>query len=202
MKWICLECLQEMEATPIEVKETVEVKGKEVPIKAQKAYCPICGAELVNDEVTEYNLNLSYKEYRKQENLLSPEEIKAIRQKYSLTQVGFAKILGLGDKTIARYETGAIQDVAYNSLILLCKNPENFNRLWNNRKNLLSNAEQAKCEKALENLLKPKIHLKKMKGNAIVFSGKATYSMDSFFNYKTNSTCDNWNLGRRRLANS
>lgn len=60
---------------------------------------------------------------------MQPEEIKAIREKYALTQTAFAKILGLGEKTIARYETGSLQDMAQNNLIELARLPEAFRYL-------------------------------------------------------------------------
>lgn len=63
-----------------------------------------------------------------------PEEIKQIRQQYGITQVDFSRVLGFGDKTIARYENGALQDTAPNNLILLMKNEKNFIELWEKRK--------------------------------------------------------------------
>ena len=71
-----------------------------------------------------------YNEYRKLNSLLLPEEIKSIREKYGVTQVEFAQILGLGDKTITRYENGSLQDTAQNNLIkIVGRNPEEFLKL-------------------------------------------------------------------------
>lgn len=78
-----------------------------------------------------------------------PEEIKQIRLQYGITQVGFSKILGFGDKTIARYENGALQDTAPNNLILLMKDEKNFIKLWNARKNLLDPKDIQNVEKTL-----------------------------------------------------
>ena len=43
---------------------------------------------------------------------LQPEEIEKIRKQYGLSQKNFARLLGWGDITIHRYESGAIQDDA------------------------------------------------------------------------------------------
>lgn len=71
-----------------------------------------------------------YNEYRKLNSFLLPEEIKSIREKYGVTQVEFAQILGLGNKTITRYENGSLQNVAHNNLIKIVeRNPEEFLKL-------------------------------------------------------------------------
>ncbi len=64
--------------------------------------------------------------YRKEHKLLSPEEIKEIREQYGLSQRGLARVLAWGDKTIHRYEKGAVQDKAHNGLLLLMKDPQNM----------------------------------------------------------------------------
>lgn len=78
-----------------------------------------------------------------------PEEIKQIRQQYGITQVGFSRVLGFGDKTIARYENGALQDTAPNNLILLMKNEKNFIELWEKRKDLLDPKDVQNVERTL-----------------------------------------------------
>ena len=75
------------------------------------------------------NLVKAFRIYREKHNLLQPEEIKNIREKYGLTQMAFAQILGLGDKTIARYEAGSIQDAAPNTLISLSRYPNVFKEM-------------------------------------------------------------------------
>ena len=122
--WICVECSKKFDIVPVFEPEEYEVKGKKVVIKAEKAKCPCCGEPLVNNAADSRNFEKAYREYRKEENLLMPEEIKQIRQQYGITQVDFSRVLGFGDKTIARYENGALQDTAPNNLILLMQNVE------------------------------------------------------------------------------
>ena len=139
--WICIDCSKKFDIAPVFEPEEYEIKGKKIVIKAEKANCPCCGEPLVNNAADSRNFEKVYRAYRKEENLLMPEEIKQIRLQYGITQVGFSKILGFGDKTIARYENGALQDTAPNNLILLMKDEKNFIKLWNARKNLLDPKE-------------------------------------------------------------
>ena len=37
---------------------------------------------------------------------LTAQDIKRIRRKYGLTQQGFARLLGLGEASVVRYENG------------------------------------------------------------------------------------------------
>ena len=49
---------------------------------------------------------------------LTPEEIKSIRSMYGLSQRSFALLLGLGEATIARYETGATEPSKANAKLI------------------------------------------------------------------------------------
>lgn len=61
--------------------------------------------------------------------LLQPEEIRSIRSMYGMSQETFARVLGMGTKTIARYENGSLQDEAQNNLIFLMRNKKNMVKL-------------------------------------------------------------------------
>ncbi len=89
-------------------------------------------------EYDDDNLRKAYAKYRSLHGLLQPEEIKAIREQYGVSQVAFARIIGVDDKAIARYEKGSLQDEAINNLIMLVRDPENFVRLLKKNKNLIT----------------------------------------------------------------
>ncbi|HEX3038163.1 MAG TPA: type II TA system antitoxin MqsA family protein [Oscillospiraceae bacterium] len=154
MSKVCPECLNEAETEIKEKNEQYVVKGQEFIIKAKIKCCKTCGAELWDDELDSNNLLTAYNLYRETNGLLFPEEIKSIRLKYGLTQSSFAKILGFGEKTITRYENGALQDMAQNNLILLMQNTANFLELWNRNKNVLQSTEIKKVEKLLNSVCK------------------------------------------------
>lgn len=111
--------------------ETIKVKDVPITITARGSFCNECHHQLFDRDLDNEALLTAYREYRNEKNLLQPEEIKQIRTKYGLTQVAFAKLLGFGEKTIARYEGGSLQDEAPNSLIYLMGKPTNMLEMLN-----------------------------------------------------------------------
>ena len=140
--YFCYECNTTTNTKIIEKEQTLNVKGKDITLPVQVRVCAICGEEILDEELDSKTLDMFYKQYRILENLLSPEEIKSIRQKYNLSQASFSKFLGFGEKTITRYENGAIQDVCHDNLIRLMDSIETFVLLWQERKDCLSVKEQ------------------------------------------------------------
>lgn len=63
--------------------------------------------------------------YRKKYNYVSPNDIKALRQKWNLTQKQLANIIGWSPSTIALYEVGEIPTKSNNRLLkVLIKDPQ------------------------------------------------------------------------------
>jgi len=59
-------------------------------------------------------------ESRRRQGLLAPEEIRAIRERAGLSQTDIASLLGVGDKSYTRWETGkSIQNKSNDNLIRL-----------------------------------------------------------------------------------
>ena len=67
------------------------------------------------------NLINARNSYRIDHGLLTSYEIVAIRESYGLSQVDLARLLGWGEATISRYESKAIQDEAYDTMLRLIK---------------------------------------------------------------------------------
>ena len=147
MKFFCTVCKEDQEFEIRKERETYPVKNDPITIDADVTYCSVCGEQIWNQELDDANLKTAFRTYREKHRLLQPEEIKRIREKYNLTQVVFAQILGLGEKTIARYESGSLQDSAPNNLIFLAGYPDAFNLLLEKNKEHIS---QASYEEALE----------------------------------------------------
>lgn len=122
----CEVCGREGETKIITQKEIFNVYGEDIEVDAQVMVCAECGEELFNEELDSATLINAYNEYRRRHKLLLPEEIRKIREQYGLSQRSFAKLLNWGDKTIRRYENGAVQDRAHNSLLLFLREPENM----------------------------------------------------------------------------
>lgn len=80
--------------------------------------------EFQTEGLANSNLITARNTYRKIHNLLTSDEIVEVRENYGLTQVEAAKLLGWGEATIARYESKAIQDEAYDTMLrIITENP-------------------------------------------------------------------------------
>lgn len=148
----CPKCEADVTTVVREVQETYPVKGEDIIIVAKVRFCKDCGEDIWDNELDSQNLLSAYAAYRKKHGLLQPSEIRAIREKYGLSQVAFARVLGLGDKTITRYENGSIADMAQNNLILLVQYPSNFKKLLEMNKKKISDTDYKTACAALESL--------------------------------------------------
>lgn len=147
----CNACDAIVKTRVVEKEQTLVIKGLEITLNAQVRVCANCGEDVLDENLDDKTLDLFYNEYRKRENLLLPNEIRDIRTKYGLSQAVFAKLLGFGEKTITRYENGAIQDVCHDNLIRLMRSTETFSALWETRKQLMSSSVRRKVNGILSN---------------------------------------------------
>lgn len=100
-----------------------EYKGFRSTFPNRKAFeCPVCGESFL-DEREERALERSLTDARRRaDGLLTSDEIRAIRRRLALTQIGFAKVLGVGEKNFARYESGqATQGRATDNLLRILR---------------------------------------------------------------------------------
>lgn len=148
----CPRCGTEVESTIRKVFETYPVKGENITIQAHVRFCNCCGADLWDDDLDDANLLEAFAEYRRKHQLLQPEEIRMIREKYNLSQTAYARILGFGDKTVTRYENGSVADAAQNNLMLLSQSPKNFKYLLERNKKKISVTDYENAQAAIESL--------------------------------------------------
>ncbi|MCC9272358.1 MAG: helix-turn-helix domain-containing protein [Lactobacillus gallinarum] len=62
-------------------------------------------------------IKIAQDKYREMFDFVKPEEIKALRQKWNLTQKQFAKVIGWSPSTVALYEVGEIPTKSNNRLL-------------------------------------------------------------------------------------
>jgi HTH-type transcriptional regulator/antitoxin MqsA len=78
-------------------------------VEDERYRCTACGEE---DFYTPGQANALHARalaaIRAQENLLSPEQIRTVREGLGLTQAQFEKLLGVGPKTVVRWERGRV----------------------------------------------------------------------------------------------
>ena len=93
--------------------------------------CEACGESLLSPELLE---KLDKQRYARL-GLLTPAEIRSIRENTGLTQFQIAEKLGIGEKTYTRWESGkSLQNKSSDNLIrLFAMNPMSFEQLESQR---------------------------------------------------------------------
>jgi len=129
--------------------ETFPVRGEDTEVETQVAVCPECGDDLSIEELDRLALEKAFAEYRLRHGLLSPEEIRQIRERYGLSQRAFALVLGWGEITVHRYEAGSLQDPAHDTQLRMAADPRNMALLLSTNGGRLSPKQRARLEEAL-----------------------------------------------------
>lgn len=106
--------------------ENMHIKDMDVNVKVKVAVCDECGGDVFDPVLEEQNMCRAYNQYRRENGLLMPEEIKAIRKRYELGPATFSFLLGLDDDAISRFENGSLQSAAEDNLIRLSQDHGSF----------------------------------------------------------------------------
>ena len=172
----CINCDENVNYITKKETKKVIVKGREFEVTLTRAYCAKCGEPLSPDEIAKENDLIVYDEYRRLEGLLTSDQIKAIREKRHLSQVGLAKLINCGEKNIARYETGTIQDRAFDLLIRLVDNDASYAVL---------EKQQAKQEKIFSFVL---VSIEGFENKTQSLDWAALFDTECEFDYKKGGT--------------
>ncbi|ADA67221.1 transcriptional regulator, XRE family [Thermotoga petrophila RKU-10] len=152
----CENCNKFVDYEVILKEDIYNVRGEEIKIKAKIPVCKVCGGELFDIHLEDENLREAYRMYAKKHGLVLPEEIKNIRENYGLSQETFARILGIGRATLARYENGSLPSEAISSLIKRSKDPNFLLSLVEERKDSISKSDYERIKRKLERKIVPK----------------------------------------------
>jgi len=102
-------------------RKTKTIVKKEIVEYEEEYYrCENCNDEeneFVTANLNRKNLLNARNAYRRLKQLLTSDEIIAIREEYGLSQLDLALLLDWGEVTISRYESKAIQDEAYDNIL-------------------------------------------------------------------------------------
>lgn len=143
----CEECASECVCVAKKQEELFPVKGERVSVLSNAMVCSQCGTPAYYDKFEEDNLKQAYKKYRIMKGLLGPDDVKAIREKYGLSQRGISTLLGWSPATIARYEAGAIPSKGHNEqLRLFSQNPDYVCALFEEKKSQLGSLDIKRFE--------------------------------------------------------
>jgi putative zinc finger/helix-turn-helix YgiT family protein len=152
MKSYCPVCGVERETKIVEKEKVSKIRGEEITSLSKIKVCTICNEELFDKVLDEENIQRAYNQYREKLSILFPEEIKNIREQYGLSQKTFAKLLDIGEASIARYETGALPKKSLSNMIMLLKDPKNMKTLLEKNMDKLTHKEKYKLLQKLYQL--------------------------------------------------
>ena len=141
----CIMCMKEHAIDIVEKEEENVFKGEEVKFPITYKYCSNTDEYSESEEMMNENSLKMKDAYRRKVGLLTSKEIKNIRKKYTISQADLAKIIGIGKKTITRYENHQVQDKAYDRILRkINKDPNWFLELVKDSKEELSEKAFAK----------------------------------------------------------
>jgi len=125
----CPNCMKDVGVRLEDRREILAVRGEDVEVPARVAVCTVCDEDIWVDEYEDETLATAYSLYRQEHGLLSPEEIAGIRKKWGLGQRAFSLLLGWGEITLHRYESGSVQDAAHDVQVRMAEHAENIHIL-------------------------------------------------------------------------
>jgi len=146
----CPRCMKDTDVRIEDRRETLPVRSEDIEVEARVAVCVTCGEEVWVDELEDATLERAFAEYRRRHGLLQPEEMKRIRQQWGLGQRAFATLLGWGEITLHRYESGLLQDGAHDAQLRMAERAENVRILLEANGGRLTPRQRETVERRLE----------------------------------------------------
>ena len=149
----CPECDVEVRAYLRKQRATLSVRGEEVGYSETVAVCPECGEIIGDARIEGLNLERAYDAYRRNHGILSPEEVKALRDSYGLSLREFSRFLGFGEQTTYRYEHGDIPDQSHNTTMLSARSIEGARLLLAQNRGRLNDKSIVKIEQRMQTMV-------------------------------------------------
>lgn len=113
----CTECREEMpyEVRRVKIKHTI--REKEYTFEVNKAFCKECGAQIEVPGMLDKMVEEIDIQYRKEENLVSVDDISKLMELYNIGKAPLSLALGFGEVTITRYINGQMPSKEYSDVI-------------------------------------------------------------------------------------
>ena len=95
----------EVSRAPIQM----EVRGETASVEGvEHGRCTTCGESYLSLDAAEHLQAEAVRQARAAKGLLGPQEIRDIRHSLGLSQAAFERLLGVGAKTVVRWEKGTV----------------------------------------------------------------------------------------------
>ena len=137
--------MEEHDVQRVTTVESNVFKGMPIEYNAEYYYCDQADEAYADERQISLNDIAMKNAYREKAGLLTSHQIAAIRAKYGISQSDLSLLLGWGGKTITRYESHQVQDIAHDTILRkLDSDPEWFLQLLQARKECFSSASFSK----------------------------------------------------------
>ncbi|MBS6397666.1 MAG: DUF4065 domain-containing protein [Clostridiales bacterium] len=156
---LCFSCMEEHEVLTVLVQRRNMIHDTEVEYEAVYEYCEDTDEYTATEEMIRQNDTAVKDAYRRTRGLLTSGEISEIRKGYQISQNDLASVLGWGAKTITRYESFQIQDMAHNDIMVrIGDDPEWFIELLDRSKESLDKMRYERYLQAAKQLYREKVN--------------------------------------------
>ena len=146
---VCPCCMEKHETKLITIQEKNIFKDVAIEYPAEYCYCPLTDEMYADEQQISANDIAMKNAYREKMGLLTSHQISAIRTRYSISQSDLCLLLSWGGKTITRYESHQVQDIAHDTILRkLADDPEWFLQLLEAKKEYLPSASFQKYHEA------------------------------------------------------
>lgn len=132
-----------------------QLKGENYNYTGKKAICKECNSEVFVSDINDYNLRELYNEFRKQNNIISLEDILEIPKKYNIGKRPLSLLLGWGEQTFSRYCDGDMPTKQYSMILKRIFNEPRYylELLEENKERLKSKSTYDKSKEATNMLI-------------------------------------------------
>ena len=149
----CINCRKDTKYVLQKKTITKTIKDKEYSFDITVAICETCGEEMSIPGLLDYNVLEVDKQYRKEESLVSIEEIEKLMKIYKLGKAPMSLSLGFGEITIPRYLEGQIPSKEYSDIIkLTLSSPKEMKQRLKKNRNKLTDSAYNKALRAVEDI--------------------------------------------------
>ncbi len=123
MKILCISCTKaDLRKAKVQLPGTI--RGEDYTVEMEGLECPNCGYKTVDGKSMAEFGRLVADKYRSAHDLLTSDEIVALRHRFGENQPEFANRVGVGVASIKRWELGKIQDRQSNDLLIEKTKPQ------------------------------------------------------------------------------
>lgn len=172
---LCWNCRKRVSYRIKARKDERIIKGVAYSFNEKYALCDECGEEITVPGLDDENEHLIDNIYRKDNDLITIDEINTILEKYNIEKRPLSKLLGMGELTITRYLEGQLPSRRYSTLLQrLLRYDEEMKKLLEERKDSITETAYHKVEESI-------VQREHLWGHASKIEVVALYMIDSLY---------------------